>query len=394
MEIIVSLRRQKRWQRISRKSESKVAKTDGRKEHAVQKTSGKALAEKYKNFQNPVLKVFTEGKELKLGDGMYLGSAEVVSSVKKEPDMAVLTYLVERIFSESIGQFEKVLALGQKMEVKAGYGTAVSRIFLGYLHEISVSDAGAGYLEYTLICLDVKGLMKKNSAFLASGAKKAQQVLDELLKTKNYSELLERKSVTPIPANLNQECVVGGETDYDWLCDLAKRLDYEFFCGRGEFVFRKAGQAGGEALELTGEYGLLHVKLVVSMEGQTGGVQVAAHNRQDEKLSGSAQWQGESVPFGGKLKQKLKGFSLSLWDMGAETGEQAKLAAQNRMARSVRKCARMEAQNLGLPELVPGICIKITDDAAKSLCGSIYIEEAEHCLDERGYRTIVRGYRV
>lgn len=147
-------------------------------------------------------------------------------------------------------------------------------------------------------------------------------------------------------------------------------------------------------LELTGEYGLLYVRLIVSMDGQTGSIQVGAHNRKDERLSGSAQWQGNNVPFGGKLKQKLNGLSLVFWDMGLETAEQAKLAAQNRMARAVRKCSRMEVQNLGLPELAPGICIKITDDAAASLCGSIYVEEVEHCLDEKGYRTIVRGYRV
>ncbi len=358
------------------------------------KTSGKILAEKYNNFQNPVLKVFADGKELKLGDGMYLGSAEVISSVKVEPDMAVLTYLVERIFSESVRKFESALALGQKMEVRAGYKDTVSRIFLGYLHEISVSDSGVGYLEYTLICLDAKGLMKKNSVFVASGAKKAQQVLDELLKTGNYSGLIEKKSVTPIPANQNQDCVVAGETDYDWLCALAQYLDYEFYCGRGEFIFCRAGQKSSEELELAGEYGLLYVRLIASMDGQTGSIQVGAHNRKDEKLSASAQWPGMNGSFGGKLKQKLKGLSLSFWDMGLETGEQAKLAAEKRMARAVRKCSRMEAKNLGLPELVPGICIKITDDAAASLCGCIYVEEVEHRLDEKGYRTFVRGYRV
>lgn len=359
----------------------------------MQKTSARSLAEKYKDFHNPTLKLLLDGRELALGEEAYFDSANIISSVKKEPDMAVLTYLINRAFPESIKKFEGYLALGQKMEILAGYGNEAGRIFLGYLHEVGVSDDGMGYINYTLLGLDAKGLMKKNSAFLASGVKKAQQVLDEMLKNSGYSGLLEKRTITPIPAEFNQSIMVGGETDYDWICHLAERLGYEFYCGRGEFIFRAAGQEKDEKLELSGKYGLLNVKTIVSMEQQTGGIAVGAYNRADEKLSACAQWQGASGPFVQKLRQKLSAFSLSVWDMGLETGKQAKLVAENRMGWAVRQCSRMEALHMGLPELAPGICVKIVDDAAQSLCGRIYVEEAEHQISAEGYRTYVRGSR-
>lgn len=354
--------------------------------------SGKALAEKYKNFQDPVLKVFAGGRELALGEEAYLDSARVISSVKKEPDMAVICYLVNRAFPESIKKLEGFLELGQKMEVRAGYGSEAIRIFLGYLHEIDVSDPGEGSIEYTLLCLDAKGLMKKNNSFVASGVKKAQQVLDDILGAGIYAALVEKKTVTPIPADLNTDCVIGGETDYDWLCGLAEYLDFEFFCGRGELVFGRAGATGGETVELSGEYGLREIRLVASMSGQTGSVKVGSHNRADEKLCVGEAWQGVSGPFVQKLKQNLKGFSLSFLDMGLETGGQAELIAKKRMARAARQCLRMELKNLGIPKLMPGIRVKVEDDASKSLCGSIYVEEAEHRISGNGYETLVRGF--
>ncbi len=356
-------------------------------------TGGRTFADNYKNLQDPVLKVFIGGRELLLCDEAYLGSAWVVSSSKKEPDMAVVTYLVNRAFPESIRNFEGFLALGQKTEVQAGYGSQVSRIFLGYLHEISVSDKGEGYLEYTLLCLDVKGLMKKNNGFAVSGVKTAQQVMDEILGAEIYAPLIEKKTVTPIPASLNTDCVIGGETDYDWLCGLAERLDYEFFCGRGELVFCRAGEAYGETVELSAECGLREVKLIVSMGGQTGSIRVGAYNQADEKLSVNEPWHGVSGPFVQNLKQRLKGFSLSFWEMGIETGEQAGQAAKKRMARTARQCLRMEVRSLGMPKLMPGICVKIADDASVSLCGGICAEEVEHRISGKGYETVVRGTR-
>lgn len=359
----------------------------------MQTLSARSLAEKYNDFHNPTLKLLMDGRELALGEEACFESARIISSVKREPDMAVLTYLVNRAFPESIKKFEDALALGEKIEIQAGYGSEAGRIFFGYLHEVGASDDGMGYIIYTLLGLDAKGLMKKNSAFLASGTKKAQQILDEMLKNSGYSNFLEKKTVTPIPAEFNQSSIVGGETDYDWICNLADRLGYEFYCGRGELIFRAAGQEKSEKLELSGKYGLLQVKTIVSMEGQTGGIVVGAYNRADEKLSARAQWQGVSGPFTQKLKQKLSAFSRSVWDMGLETGRQAELAAGNRMKQVTMQCSRMEALHMGLPELAPGICIRIVDDAAQSLCGRIYVEEAEHRISAEGYQTYVRGSR-
>ncbi|MCM1192401.1 MAG: contractile injection system protein, VgrG/Pvc8 family [Acetatifactor muris] len=355
------------------------------------KNSGKALADKYGDFLYPEAKVFAAGRKVPESDARRLESVEVNASVGKEPDMAVLVYRVDKLPAKNQTALEGYLEVGQRMEVRAGYDGQDGRIFLGYLHQVEVCDLMQGFLEYTLICLDVKGLMKKNSVFRVSGAGKLQQIRDDILEESGYQFLMEKKSVSPLPENLNQACVVRGETHYDWLCNLAEYVNYEFFCGMGEVVFRKAGEGNGESVELSPEYGLQAVQRVVSMTGQTGSVSVWGYNRKDEKLTGTAQWRGEGGVFAGKLGQALKSFSLKLWDMELETGEQASALAQAVMSRSKAACCRLEAVTIGFPELQPGCNAEIVNEKAACLSGTVYVEEVCHRLDWQGYRTVIRG---
>lgn len=357
------------------------------------KTSGKALADKYGDFLYPVAEVFAAGEKIPENAFWCLEQVEVNASVGREPDMAVLVYRVDKLPVKTQTDLEGYLQVGQKVEVKAGYTGQTSRIFLGYLHEVEVCDLMQGFLEYTLVCLDVKGLMKKNSVFQVSGTKKLQQLRDDILADKGYQFLVEKKSISALPEELNRDCVIRGYTHYEWLCNLAEYLDYEFFCGTGELVFRKAGEGNGKLVELSAEYGLQAVRAVTSLTEQTGSVSVCGYNRKDEKLVGTASRESSQDAFSGKMAQTLQNFSLKLWNMEMETGEQASALARTAMNRAEARCSRMEAVTIGIPELLPGSSAEITDENVSYLSGTIYVEEVCHLLDGKGYRTVVRGPR-
>lgn len=357
------------------------------------KISGKSLAEKYDNFQAPCVKVFADGKEVLTGDGIYLERTEVISSVGMEPDMAVLLFRAGKLSKRDFTEAEKYWKVGQKMEVQAGYGTAVSRIFSGYLHEVEAADFLQDFVEYTLVCLDVKGMMKKNSVFRTSGNGNTQQILNDILGSECYGAFIEEKKVDALPKEPDPEHMIRGETHYEWLCNLAARLNYEFFCGGGKVVFQRAQKAGGQTVELTEEYGLLEVRGIVTMAGQTGSIQVCGYNRRDEKVLGTAEWPGVSGPFGGKMKQALKGCTLTLLETELETEEQAGQLAEAQMKRIAAGGSCMRAVTAGIPELQPGICAEIADGSVTSLSGTVYVEEVRHLLDEGGYKTAIKGAR-
>lgn len=360
----------------------------------AQKLEGKTLAGKYYNFHDPVVQVWIGGREVRLQEGLYLERVEVISGVGMDPDMAALTYRADRISKTCISALEKVLYVGEKVEVKAGYGGSVARIFLGYLQEAEVASFQKQYVEYTLICLDVKGLMKKNSSFEASGARKAQQILNDILNTSSYGFLVEKKNVDSLPKDFNQDCVIRGSTHYDWMCSLAEYLDYEFFCGNGVLSFQKARKDTQVMLELTGQYGLQSVRTIVSMAGQVGSVHINGCNRKDEKLSGSDKWKAPSGPFLGRMKQKLQGYSKVIWDMELETAAQAASCAQAIMNRISRQAVRMQARHIGIPEFTPGVCVEIKVEDMPSLSGTIYVEEVRHLLDSEGYHAEITGSSI
>lgn len=362
----------------------------------AQKTEGKNLAEKYKDFANPCIQVSMKGRQIPMETGCSLERAEILSTLEREPDMAVLVYLVrpaENAGSNQSGNIEDLFDLGEKVEIKIGYGETLSRVFLGYLHEIQVYDCGQGLWEYTLFCLDVKGLMKKNSSFQVSGSQKVQQILTEILNTSCYQSLMEKRDVGTLPKFLNQDCVIKGETHYDWLCGLADYLGYAFFCDRGKLIFKELEKDTADTYILTKEYGLQAVRMVTTLTGQTGNIQINGYNRKDEKITGSEKWPGVSGPFCGSMKKLLKDCRYVRWNMELETGEQAVHQAKDFMDRAVRKCARLEALHIGLPELRPGVYVSVNEEKQSSLSGTLYVDQTMHLIDEGGYRTVVRGAR-
>ncbi|MCM1113060.1 MAG: hypothetical protein NC399_07405 [Muribaculum sp.] len=355
------------------------------------KISGKDLAIKYRDFVNPRVQVSVGGQKITPGEGCTLEKVEITSSMEREPDMAVVVYRIW--FEADARDLERYIRLGEKIEIQAGYRETLTRVFLGYLHEIWVCENGSKFREYTLICLDVKGLMKKNSSFQASGVRRLQQILTEILDAKDYGELTDKKRVDTLPESLNQECVIRGETHYDWLCGLADKLGYVFYCDRGELVFGELQGEAADTYELTREYGLYSIRTSATLAGQTGIIEVNAYNRRDQTISGRAEWPGVPDPFCKTTKKSLKNFRLAYWDMELETKEQADSLAKAYMDRMVRKCARMEITHIGIPELRPGVKVSVAADSASDLSGEFYVDETVHLLDENGYRTVAKGIR-
>lgn len=357
------------------------------------KFSAKALAAKYYDFTHPNIQVLVGDREIQPGEDCYLERAEITATVKRNPDMALLVYHIYKLPAERVKKLEDMLQVGDRLEIKVGYGDCLERIFLGYLHEAEVCDDGREFLEYTIVGLDAKGLMKKNNSYASSGAQKTDAVLREILNGGSFAGLVQKKKIDALPECMNQECWIRGETDYDWVCNLAECLDYEFFGSRGELLFRRAGEGAVELTELTEEYGLMAVRAYAVLEVCAGRLQFSGYNRKDEKLTGSFDFPGIKGPFGQKMKQTLQNCKMTRWDMGLETGEQASCRAKAAMMRTVRDCSRLEAVNVGLPELQPGVYVKITNKSAESLSGMLYSEEVRHILNETGYRTVVRGTR-
>lgn len=354
----------------------------------AEKYTAKALGEKYGSFNTPVLHVYIGGKELETGDKLLFLNARVISSVNKEPDMAVLTY---RLLHGAPGMEGKFQA-GARLEIEAGYGDRTKRIFLGYLHEVDSVLYGNRYVEYTLAGLDVKGLMKKNSGFEIFEAKEPWRVLEDILDNGMYGFLIEEKDVDTLPESFSHGGVIKGETHFEWISSLAEYTGYSFYCGNGRACFKKALSCDAR-LETGFEYGVRKIRNRASLSGQHGCIRVEGYNRRDEKFCGTKRWRAPGGPYTGKMQEILGGSEGTFWSMGLQEPRQAAERAGILMERERLQCSEMEVVSVGLPELRPGMEVTVSGGLYPLLGGTFYVREAEHILDERGYTTVVRGSR-
>lgn len=351
-----------------------------------------SLARKYEDFVRPQIQVLLDGRELKSGDGISLARAEVTVSCHVEPNMAVLSYYVDRI-DGAVSAMERRLQTGSRVEIKTGYQQVFTQIFVGYLHEIEVSASDEGMVRYELTCLDVRGLMMSSCHYETSGVKKADQLLKEILGRGMYASFLSSKKLSAIDSGMNRLCVLNGESDYDWIRNLALQLHYEFFITGDTLFFRKSREDSSVLTTLTRKFGMSLAQTTVSLSGQTIACEVTGFDRNGQKLSGKAQAVTSGRLFGSRLSSVLSGSTKVYVDNSLETQAQAVYRAKALMGACGDRYCQMRILQIGLPELVPGRFIQVKEEEVPSLSGKLYVEEVIHMFGEDGYHVSLTGTR-
>lgn len=349
------------------------------------------LAEEYDGFVDPSAEILVDGSILKGEDGLWLEQIKITSSVFHEPDSAMLHYLVRT--PECVKKMENLLCAGSRIEIKTGYGKSVMRVFYGYIHEISVRAGTGDIIGYTILCMDVKGLMRLNSVYGISGVKRTDRILSEILNDGMYAPFIESRKVEKLPGCMNGGCFIRGDTHYDWLCGLADFLHFSFSANNGRLYFGPAGKDGDIVTELAAGCGVGRIETCVTLSGQTGSVEVSGFNGKDEKLSALERWKAPGGPFERKLPGLLSHSSRVYSAFSISTDEQAAYRARALMRRMEEDCSKMEIEAAGIPQMQPGIFIKVKTDAINSLSGKIYVEEVTHSLGADGYSMVVKGRR-
>lgn len=352
----------------------------------------KKLAEKYEGFAQPNLCVLLDGTQLKTGAGIYLNKADIHLSNRTEPNLAVLGYTVRRTGDSAVSRMEKLVKLGGRVEVKLGYRQEMSRVFLGYVHEASVSASGGDSVVYELVCLDVKALMKINSLYGMPVQKKASQFLNIIFNTAAYGNFIEKKEIGAIEDAVNLNYAVTGETHFEWAARLAVLLNYEFYMSDGTLCFQKARKDSSSLIELNGEMGVIAQRSSVTMSGQTAETEVAGGRPGMERLSAVRKRKSAGGPFEQNMSKVLSGSRRRYIDDGLLTQQQAKYRAEALGETADCHYSGMELVTVGLPELAPGRFITVSNGLA-SLSGKIYVEEVVHSYGKDGYITTVKGYR-
>lgn len=198
--------------------------------------------------------------------------------------------------------------------------------------------------------------------------------------------------VDPTEAVIGVKTKPGGKSYLEFLQQLAKDNNYEFFLGSRHLHFRKPGARQAVATLSFGQN-------LISFEPQfntTAAVSEVIVRSWDAKgkqqIEGRATTGSEVIQESDKrlcsqMTKTLFGDVVKvITDRPVRSVAEAKRMAQSELDKASNSLLQATVQTVGMPELTPGVCLNL-DGFGTLFSGKYYIIKATHTINTEGYRT-------
>ena len=330
------------------------------------------LYKKYDGLKTPLLQVNVDGKELVSKLPMPVDSVRIKLSLEAA-NMAEL--LIGPIYDEEKRKFaadiKSAFSLGKIVDISIGYQSSAEKVFRGYVALLGADFGERHYLRVTM--MDARRLMMKSgSRQMLHNVKNYSDCVNTILK--DYSKL-GKAEIDATNDNLERP-VSQTQNDYKFIRQElieSGKADREFFTFADKIYFRKPRKVSGPVLSLKPEDALL--SLSVQEEYENLSVEVIGYDPVKQKaLTGK----GTVEKAGGQKSLTSKIPALTLTDADADTQEKA----NNRAKAIASKLGYLKqtgrGTTLGLPQIVPGRYLKISDLESDYGNHKFYITDVEH----------------
>lgn len=406
------------------------------------------LKKEYDNFTNPVVLVEVEGNPLNKSKAkLYVGNVEIENTSGFEASIA--SFVIYGCYNRQTCAFEfkrikKFVAIGSQVSISVGYGSVAKEVFCGFISQVNFFFQEEENPGVRVTCMDVKGIMMANCYSRQMTAMSYSDAVNEIFSSELYSGMKERGvikklSITDTPdkqslgggalgglgdaagvGDLSGAAGVGSsvggavpgvggasvpglggsagqatdktvemvaESDYEFVVKAAKKYNYEFFVSSGIVYFRKAKNYAQVLMEVSPATGMKNVDVEYNVTGLVGEVEVRSTDvGKAEQIKNSVKLKNKLSK--GKYASKLVKESSKVYidptaDSKAEAGYRAEYLAEDVAFRF----GTMEAEFIGIPDLVPGRYIKLVDmgDPVNNL---FYITSVRHTMNaEQGFST-------
>ena len=397
------------------------------------------LKNEYSNFTNPVVLVEVEGNPLNKSKAkLYVGNVEIENSSGFEASIA--TFVIYGCYNRQTCTFEydrikKFVAIGSQVSISIGYGSVAKEVFCGFISQVNFFFQEEENPGVRVTCMDVKGIMMANCYSKQMTAMSYSDAVREVFSSELYSDMKERGIIkqlhitdTPDKQSLGGEALggltdaagigdlagaatgsvpgVGGasvpgtpgtatdktvemvaESDYEFVVKAAKKYNYEFFVSSGIVYFRKAKNYAQVLMEISPATGMKNVDVEYNVTGLVGQVEVRSTDvGKAAQITNSVKLKNKLSK--GKYASKLVKESAKVYidptaDSKIEAGYRAEYLAEDVAFRF----GTLEAELIGLPDLVPGRYIKLVNmgDPVNNL---FYVTSVRHTMNaEQGFST-------
>lgn len=338
------------------------------------------LIKKYQNFFTPAFKIKINGKDIAANFKFRAENISVTLSLDSPSSVSfdvVNVYDLEK--RNYISNVANTLKLGNQLSIELGYGSSLTGVFIGYIHEVRAEFHDIPILRIT--ALDVRRLMMDFSVVHMSHQVKSVSQAFKLVMGK-YSKLCKIPATNIDDTENNIKEVVQNGNDFDFIMrKLCKDGDREFFVLNGEAYFRKSKKTTTPITTLEWGNSLMSFSKnalyrdisfkIIGYDGLEKNLVVGqAISKTDKSMSmalGKHQSKTMKAPYANDMK-KVKTIATQEADEAKERSQQG------------------SGSCIGLPIIVPGRYVKVAK-LAKEIDGEYYIKQVQHSFGTDGFST-------
>jgi phage protein D len=355
------------------------------------------LEKKYGNFYSPTVEVIVEGTKIVRETPAAITKVMVESSIDSKAD--TFSFVVINAFDLIKREFlwvDEYFALGKEIEIQMGYVDKLETVFSGIITSISFT------CEDDTPNIIVKGMDK---SFLMMTSNKSTS-----WDKKKFSDIATEiggkyglKSVVDATANQMVKIAKTEEqSDFQFLADLAKRTNYDFFVFGKSMYFRKPLTSMTPVVNLMWGISLISFSADVNLASQFASFTVRSFKTnkseiiESKAISTDIKKLGTNTKTGADLLKAIGSyFDRYESNKVLDSADEGKDLAKSKLNHVSMDLITGSGQSLGMPEIKAGRYIKL-EGLGKKLSQPYYISAVTHTVDDSGYNTFfqVRGNAI
>lgn len=340
-----------------------------------------ALASSYGQFKAPSARVKLGEQDVVKNLGCRLQSVSVKLSRQEPCEADIEIWDCYNMEAHSIDSgLKSNISPGEKIEVELGYQSSLKKIFSGYIAavtlDMTVQDACIIHIQ----AKDVIALLRENTRCRIFKGSRISAVFSELME--DYSWICQA-SASSTPKLDKEGAWWQRGSDYDFIVKELVGLhnpDYEFYVEAGTAYLKKKEEAAA-AVSLKPGNGIEDFHITWNYLYKKIRVQGISENHET--------YLGESEAGGPQKSQKAKpGMEFHVMPQ-ADTKDKADALASAIADEQAGGAVDLSVTIVGIPELSPGKGLEL--EGFDSWVNGVYlILEAEHVMDQEGYKSRVR----
>ncbi len=367
----------------------------------------------YESFQQPIVRLYVEGTDITAED-VPLSLTEVEVELSNGFEAGIATFMLTGMYDDEsrtydIKDVKKYLYLGSTVILYIGYGTSVREVFRGFIarvHFIIPKENTEDQPGVEVSAMDAKGLMMANRHSKRLKATCYSEAVKEILSenvflsqkddkmndftTLNISNTPDKQDQQGNGQTSDKRVEMVEESDYEFIVKAAKKFNFEFFIVGGTLYFIEAKKNTTPLITLTPFTGLRSIDVGYDISGLVRSVEVRNIDMDQGKYVGDKKKMSSKISLGNKAKPLVEKQSFVYLDPTAQSKAEAGYRASYLTDTIDYRLGSIEAEFIGLPELVPGRFIELKNFGSP-VDNLFYLTKVRHILESNVYRTVFEG---